>query len=254
MLNHNPSPRFGNTKSALQHLTHHVLTPPESHAWHLIWEDRFASLGDEPAALKWCAMQREALASIFQNNAAAEGIATPEPLAPLLQSYLQTIQTQVKNAARLGWTVKLRDQSAGFDTHGIFSATVDVSGSTIIKTAYLPGFGSSEATRQSQAIPSDPHARSRIASKMRGRDREQRTGARRPGITSRLAERRSGKWSSEEKLYYLVFRPAVQSLRRWQPGLNREVRPNLQDLKSVLPRMSELKLEHWKALRQEVSV
>jgi hypothetical protein len=120
-----------------------------------------------------------------------------------------------------------------------------------LNTAFLPGQGDPLATGESRPTDASTAAITREAGMRSGRhghrDRELIE-------RERLArQRREAAWTPAQRLYYRVFKPAVQFVKRCQHRcrdmLGRETRGDYALLKNVLPHLSQLKLDDWLAMR-----
>lgn len=235
---------FKDDCAAKEHLLWHVLTPQESHAWHEVWSRSFDELEESEPSLNSCYRLRDELAN-------HSGLESPElPLARLLDAYCKAIVSQRSEAEALGWWTDSGGVRATLDTNGIFCIWNTGSAEQYVSTAFLPGFGSAEATVASRETPSDPHARVVGKSWMRGErngERGSRVESSTLGIKDRLKQRRACAWTDSERLYYLVFRVVVQFIRRLQGEHCSGI--GLASLKQVLPPMSRLKYESWMQLR-----
>ncbi|NLY02008.1 MAG: hypothetical protein GXY83_38485, partial [Rhodopirellula sp.] len=112
----------------------------------------------------------------------------------------------------------------------------------------LPGQGDPHQVRQCQE---ESVQRSDVAVEQRRRMRMGRRGQ----FTADTALPRQEFRTVAERLYYSVFKPAVQHIRRTYPDardlFGRAVHCDYGLLKEVLPRMSQLRFEDWLQLRQK---
>ena len=149
------------------------------------------------------------------------------------------------DAARLGWKNWRGGVTIALGTEGILMVIANT-----LKTAFLPGQGDPEAV-VSAAESGGPRSDSPTP-RTRGM-RSGRGGV--PGWTREDRDRwhRQSDWSESQRLYYGVFRPAVQLIRsQYHRGLDVPGR-RLSDyglLKAVLPPMSRLKYHDWLELRE----
>jgi len=140
----------------------------------------------------------------------------------------------------------LERTTVSFGTSGIVTIIEQT-----VRTAFLPGQGSPEATSASQ----DPDQQQGLP-----RERGMRSGrpGRRDQKTSdrdrQIREQREAAWSRSQRLYYRVFKPAVQSVKqshhRNRNMYGKLIRGDYALLKDVLPHLSQFKYEDWLALRQ----
>lgn len=240
---------FTTQESALKHLMLHVLTPSESHAWNTVWHSWFPVLADTDDAMNDCFQLRNQLNKWMHLNSID---LVPKPFDALLEKYLVSIDHEISEAKRLEWCVRERNHLVFIASCGLFCIiTLNEGIPANIATAFLPGFGSREGTTRSNENHSDPHARVQTASRMRTvRDSKSRNSDYSAiSLHPRMKERRSDTFTDDEKLYHLVFRPVIKFIRAWSPGRNNKWNHGLEVIKAVLPPMSRLTLEHWKALR-----
>ncbi len=236
---------FGDWEKAVEHLTHHLLTAPECHAWALVIDD-YTRLVDLRSADARFHFVEQARASHGQSAQA------------LYDRYAHAVSADLRDASQLEWFVQHGQVTVAMGTTGILVVIVAVGGNDtldrprpIVKTAFLAGQGDPEAVRKSHRIP---------AAERRGmmRERPMRT-PKRHGVSGEARGRRQrlreARWSTEERLYYRVFRPSVQHIMRCHHR-NRDMFGRLRGndyalLKDVLPRRSQLKLDHWRELRRD---
>lgn len=272
-----------------RHLNDHVLTPPESHAWGVVWRGQFDCLKDTVAASDECYRLREVgwkaiepgLTRDTAESQATTGQGSPATPAGdaawfrLSVAYQDEIRKSLGRSQRLNWSKSRGEYSIHFDTCGIVLVCRWQGSKGSIKTAFIPGFSTRAATVRSKREWENPHSRVSPSSLMRG-DASSGTRARSQDnhltIRERLAQQHAAKWDAEERLFYLVFRPAVQAVRsRQAPGIESfargsadtdagealgfssgvDMRLTIGDLKAVLPKQSELKMESWKRLMAE---
>lgn len=230
---HNTVQFFSDWQSACNHLRDHLLTEPECFAWLLVdpGYDQILDAGNPDA--RWA----------YADRALSSGGRTAQAFYDL---YCAAVSRDLQDAALLGWHRTTGRATVSLGTSGILTVIEQA-----VKTAFLPGQGITEATK---------------ASKGRGqggglpRERGMRSG--RPGWRDnrssdrdrQIRQQREAQWSRSERLYYRVFRPAVQHLRRSHHH-SRDMFGNLAQsdyalLKDVLPHLSHLKYENWTDLRQ----
>ena len=122
-----------------------------------------------------------------------------------------------------------------------------------VRTAFLPGHGQSQAVVQARQQESDPTGRHQLL-----RERGMRSGRKgqwkQHSAEDPIRQQKSSLRSRDENLYYEVFRPVVQWIRKQYPrvldcnGLV-QIGKDYALLKEVLPPMSGLKLPQWQELR-----
>jgi len=228
---------FETPEKLLQHITLHVLTPEEAHAWYFIWRETDPRLAPTPEGVNSCFQIRSRL---HDDDDLRDSFTA---------QYLMSISEQIQESVELEWTAETYWFQVGFSLSGVFYVLAKASDrSEKLVTAYVPGFGTAAGTKQSREKPADPHARIRCTSWMRDRRETGRADRVEHSIAKRLTDRRVNKWNADQRLYFLVFRPAMQFLRGWQDW-RRPDRLDMSSLQSRLPLMSQLKLESWMELR-----
>lgn len=243
--------QFSNTDSLKKHLNDHVLTPSESYSWGIVWKGEIQFLEESDNGDNTCYRMR---VELFDDMAGEHSLA----LSDLMNRYLTTANDLFTQSQRLGWRVQALRVAACINSSGVVGVFETGASTTIVKTVFIPGFGTADGTLQSQKADSSPHDRVSASgfnsrgSAMRGADSRGRQSdhrdSRRGGIQHRMRNRRAAAWNSDQRVYYLVFRPAIQFLRRLQLGSNACSR-DVALLKSVLPMMSQLKINKWLELR-----
>ena len=83
---------------------------------------------------------------------------------------------------------------------------------------------------------------------MRGRPH-----ARGPSIVDRLRHRRAQAWTPDEQIYFLVFRPVLQFISGWQTWHSAH-KPDISDLRPILPPLHNLDFGAWSKLRDKLGV
>lgn len=232
---------FRDAKRAVQHLRDHVLTAPECEGWAVILDgvmDR-VDLGNDDA--RW----RSARAITDQVQEAQA----------LYDLYSGMIESQFTEAGQLHWFYEQSTLAVGIGTLGVLVVSEGAGGAPdAVKTAFLPGQGVPIAVVRARedSRPTGALARESRAMRAGRRDRLHGDSER----EARECERRMEGMTRDERIYYQVFRPAIQFVRR-QYHRHRDVsgRPMGNDyahLKSVLPPVSQLKYEAWQALRVQL--
>lgn len=225
---------FRSWKAACDHLRDHLLTAPECLAWALVCPEYGAILdpGDADARYRY-----------HDQACATEGASAQE----LYDAYCRAIHNNTTDAARLRWVRSADGVTVALGTDGVLVMIVGRE----VRTAFLPGQGSAQATRESSAklkrggLPRDRGMRS-------GRPER---GSERESHRDRVArEEREARWTRLEKLYYRVFRPAVQFIQKTHRGAcdtnGQVVRSDYALVKSMLPPQSRLTLADWQILRR----
>jgi hypothetical protein len=215
-------------------LRDHVLTAPECSAWAVVIPCLAETIGTDDADKRWN----------YAERAAADRGASAQPLYDL---YCEAIALDSRDAAALHW----------FATPGSVTAAIGTSGILMLieqelVTAFLPGQGSASATRAAQEEGREARGLPRERSMRSGRlGRKQHESPR----ESRRQQRREAGWTPQERLYYRVFRPAVQFVRRshhrCRDMYGRLNRGEYALLKEVLPPSARLKYDDWLALRAQ---
>lgn len=230
---------FQDVLTAWSHVRDHVLTAPECFAWAII-NPNYAKLVDVDDA---DARYDYAAQSDASHGAMAQG---------LYAIYSAAIKENAEDARILGWFKERGDPrgavTVAFGTDGVL---IVMNPKTVI-TAFVPGQGDPSAVqmchqsrfsrglRRERRIRSQPTDRANTAVS----ERERRT-----------RENREQRWSREERLYYRVFRPAVQFIRRCHFGERdfngQESGRDYGLIKDVLPLRSHLRFEGWKSFRRQ---
>jgi hypothetical protein len=224
---------FGTPDAALDHLRHHLLTSPEAEAWALVAPGYEAILDPRSSDARYRYWQK----------AVESGGDSAQPLYDL---YLEAVRGDAADADRLGWLCSAPIGTVAFGTSGVLL----IVGAAVV-TAFLPGQGDPAATRKGQEA--GPNATGLV------REGGMRSG--RPGrFRADEAERerrerleREANWSRAERIYYRVFRSAVQFIRGCHIGqhdpLGRPLRGDYGRLKDVLPSRSRLCYADWAEFR-----
>jgi hypothetical protein len=220
---------FADMERTCSHLGNHLLTAPECAAWSLILPALAEHLDIDDASAR-DAFYKEALAS---RGVSAQAV---------LDLYRQAAECAVSEAYVLSWHASDGRTTVALGTGGVL---VIIEGACVV-TVYLPGQGSAEAVRQSHQAGPGRLGRERglMRRRLEGHPRDRR-----------LREEREAGRSAEQRLYYHVFRPAVQFLReRYHQsyGLDGMRRFDGALLKGVLPPMSRLRLLDWQGYRAQV--
>ncbi|NLF69577.1 MAG: hypothetical protein GX575_11050 [Candidatus Anammoximicrobium sp.] len=220
---------FADWQTACAHLRDHWLTAPECQAWALV-APAYTSLldpGDADARYRYAEQARITAGSSAQ---------------PLYDLCVAAVALEAGDAARLQWVQDDGRVTAAMGTSGVVLLIEGV-----VRTAFVAGQGDPQATKDGQ--------RRRLERRGLPRERPLRSGGH-GGDPHGPQSRRpwEDKWSAEERLYYRVFRPAVQLVKRAQHR-SRDmrggiVRADYALLKGLLPTRSRLKYEDWLELRR----
>lgn len=222
---------FAHWRTACQHVRDHVLTHPEAAAWLLL----------RPELAELVPADFQQLKFLLEQVEQSQGTI----LQTIYACYTAAIDQAAVDASILVWHESRGDKTVALGTTGLLL----VIQRQTLTTAFLPGQGSPEAVRQ---------AREQLGAVL-PRQRQMRSG--RPGwprpetwhLDPKPLQREATR-PHDELLYYRVFRPAVQFVRRQQVsgrGLDgsRFGGNDYSLLKEVLPPMSQLKLPLWRELR-----
>ncbi len=225
---------FTDWQSAYKHLRDHLLTAPECFAWQIVSPTYRQVVNPQDADARWTYSQQAAI---------SEG-RTAQRLYDL---YRVAVSQDIDDSVVLGWCRGEGRLTVCLGTSGIL-ALFD---HRAVRTAFLPGQGSSQATRTSQQAE-QPRGLPREAGMRAGR--VGRRGREAVEHDRRLRQQREAAWSPAQRLYHRVFKPAVQFVKRCHHR-NRDmhgrlIRGDYALLKEVLPHLSQLKYEHWLLLRQ----
>jgi hypothetical protein len=221
---------FADLERALRHLGDHMLAAPECAAWCLVLPDLADHIDPEDAN------SREAY---FRQARATRGVSAQ----PVFDLYRAASARAAGEAFLLNWHATDGRTTVALGTAGVL---VLIDGPSVT-TVYLPGQGNPAAVRASREAEPDRLGRER---------RLMRRSDRRPAGERRRQARREARRSAEEGLYYGVFRPAVQFLRRrYHQSYTLDGVRRYDDalLKGVLPPMSRLGLAGWQGYRAQVS-
>jgi hypothetical protein len=221
---------FADLERALRHLGDHLLTAPECQGWALV----LPALADHVDP-----HDAEARAAFFRRARSTHGVSAQA----VFDLYREASARTASDAFLLNWHASDGPTTAALGTSGVL---VLIDGPSVV-TVYLPGQGDPAAVRASGEAGAGCLGRERqLMRRPEHRGRRER----------QEQERREARRSPEERLYYDVFRPAVQFLRKryhrsWT--LDGERRHDDALLKKVLPPMSRLGLEGWQGCRAQVA-
>lgn len=223
---------FGDTGRAIAHLRDHLLTAPECEAWAVVIPQYSSLLDptDGKSRFRYC----ESITESASNG------------QPLYDLYKAAIVEASDEAAVLHWYCSEGQVTVALGTSGVL---ILIEG--VLKTALLPGQGSAEATRQSHERIVEGFGLPREVGMRSGRPGKWRPVTERE---TRDRERREESWPHETRLYYRVFRPAVQFIKKCHHH-NRNMfgewrHQDYALLKDILPPRSNLKLEQWQSMRK----
>jgi len=236
-------PQFSDNYSAIKHFIRHVLTPVESHAWHEVFAQSQPFLDESSESLDICFQLRSECS--IQTNVAKLSIHARHAF----EKYVRSIESSYTQSKAIGWQFVAGNWHVCIDTNGVFCVLENTSDRMSVTTSFIPGFGSAVAVKESAASAANPHARVTNKSWMRGDDTSPNGRPRQSSIQERTSNRHAANWSTQQRIYHLVFRPVMQFIRGYQPG-EKKYSVGIEHLKSVLPAMSQLKYENWLLIRQ----
>ncbi len=221
---------FASWERAIEHLCDHVLTDPECRAWAMVLDEPDALPGAEDA------LARQEIVRQARETAgsSAQG---------LYDLYAGAIRQASRDATTLGWHNSESRVTVALGSAGVLF----VIDGPLVVTAMLPGQGHGETVRAARG------SADRLLPRERGM-RSGRPGRSLPRREERRRQQRQQNWTGEERLYYEVFRPAVQFIRSryhsYRDAGGRLLRCDYALLKAVLPPCSELSLEGWQQRRR----
>jgi hypothetical protein len=242
---------FSSWRNAVSHILNHLLTYPECLAWAELIEDLadFVDVRDDNQRFR-CA--REYLKE--------EG----RYAQPLYERYKEQTQLALTDARRLGWWGESEHgnddpATAGSDTIGSTDESIEflgicgiygVAGENSIKTAYLAG----QTSIWGKVLQEMPTAKNPLPRE--GRCAVKPQWRRMKDRRARMADqKRKEKWSRLERVYYLLFRRAVQDVRcRFHDTSDMQGRreKGMAALRRRMPRMSQLDFPSWRKIWQEL--
>jgi hypothetical protein len=227
-------PAFRCAEDALRHLLDHVVTHPECCAWALVLPQYDALLDWRDADARW--------------RFAAEALATSGDSAQALYDlYREAVDSDAQGAGRLRWFVRRGSVTVALGTRGILLVVER----DVLVTAFLPGQGDPRRVVRTQRQGADGQSAPVLPREGRGRWRGN-PGWEHPRESRRRLEVEE-RWTPAERLYYRVFRPAVQFVRATSYDTSGMLGRPLRDyglLRRCLPRMSRLRLQDWLACRR----
>jgi hypothetical protein len=250
---------YATCEDARKHLIYHLLGPGEAEAWLLLEPRLQEYFADGRDAARW--RQR-----LEHHDADAQ---------LLYDLYCEVVQIEMEDARRLHWHAQERRRlpvCVGLGTGGVLAVFEQTPQGWVLKTAFIAGAGRGVWVRRRQGWDKDGippghipgkllEQDKRILRSLRRRSLRRRQGmraGRSPDVRARdrqLLEQRQARWSPEERIYYLVFRPALQFIwRQQETNVLPDGRIYSRDyalLKMVLPLRSELTFDVWQQCRQK---
>jgi hypothetical protein len=226
---------FRDWGAAGKHLRDHLLTAPECHAWVLVAPAYPDVLDPADADCRWR----------YWEQAQASRGASAQALYDL---YREASASAAADAHVLGWVREEGSVTVAVGTSGVLLV---VEGGTL-QTAFLPGQGDPNATRQAGAAPGPERGLVRERGMRSGREATSGKDRRARDLAAQV--RREAAWSADERLYHKVFRPCLQFLKRChhrhRDMYGRLLRHDYALLKDCLPARNQLKCDGWLALRR----
>ena len=224
---------FARWEYAVEHVRDHVLSRPESEAWRLVapvLEGLFAFEDDD---------RRWELVRAAQSDAGAS-------LQPVYDEYAGAIGAAAGDARTLGWHVSDRRTTVAIGTSGVLTLF-----EPYIRSAFLPGQGDPGRVEAAKGVAPTSAQMPRHRPMLPGGAAARRSE---PAPNEPAPIDRERAWSHAAKLYYRVFKPAVQHVRsryhRASDMRGRIQRCDYALLKDVLPRRSRLGFDRWCELRR----
>jgi len=219
---------FQDSVAATTHMRDHLLSQPECHAWGTL----------EPGLGQLVNLQNPGARWKFASGTGSTDNANAERLYSL---YCDAVERNLEDAGWLGWHASAGQVTVVLGLDGVLSV---IAGDTL-RTAFLPGQGSSDAVKRSrQESCSDNELPREVAFSRRSSRRRKKSG---------LPWGLEAKRTPEERLYYEVFRPAVKFIRKchYHDGKVCPVDSGNQYglLKKCLPGMKALSLKNWTEMR-----
>jgi len=224
---------FSDWPEACGHLRDHLLSSPECQAWALVVPSYLDVLDPADEDARW---------SYAQRAFATQGV----DAQPLYDVYLLAVTRDMADASILAWYRSEGSLTVGMGTSGVL-VIIDHT----VRTAFLAGQGDAQRTRAA-----------RQAVRPGGLPRESGMRRKRPGrwdhrLTDRecrVRERREASWTAPQRLYFHVFKPAIQFVKqrhhRCRNMYGEITRGDYALLQDVLPPLSQLNFESWAALRR----
>ena len=170
----------------------------------------------------------------------AQGLEKPDQWwAELFHEYAEQIAKAIQQSCNNDWHVSNNDQWRGLSLFGVFWAASKQPATARVRTAYLPspggtvpdgkdGYRRQRNYRNAIRQPRSSDVREEDERFIRFHD-----------ISARADEK---KWNSNRRIFHLLFRPAVQWLRKKYVAQNTQMTG---DLCKKLGRSSGLKFDSW---------
>lgn len=229
---------FAAVERACCHLRDHVLSLPEREAWTLICPALRELLGTDPD------LGGRLYATVLKD---------PPLLQNVYDAFADAVRLELADGAEQRWVATAQNPARrstvvlAMGTSGV----VIVAENNIVRTAFLPGQGSPAATEDSRDCGWDSLVMPRHRPMRSGRTDER--GHPLHPREERRKERREVRWTDEQRMYFKVFRVAVQFVRRFPNRSYKEDDGKRTGeygvLKQVLPPTGRLKFEDWHRIR-----
>jgi len=228
---------FQDWEKAYKHVRDHLLSRPERDGWRLVIPEINGLLDLDNEDAVWDYHRRAARTS----GSSAQD---------LYDCYSRAVEADCLDSKTLGWHRTEEQTTIALGTSGVLTVVTN----QVVKSARLPGLGIAEMTIESHGIPVDSPRMPRHRP-MRSWHRNGKSDERHPKEERRKEERES-QWTREQKLFFRVFRMAVQHIMRayhrsYDLLGERFHGDDAAWLKDTLPRRSRLKFEDWLKLREQ---
>lgn len=211
---------FGDLASASEHIAKHLLGAEEANRWKFVIPAIIEHLGD--------------IGEDRERHRLYNSLRREEVLKILYELYCRSIELNLQDACKLGWYGARRSGGGWVGVALGTSGVLIVAEHGVIVTAFLP--------KKSDGGGGEPGGR-----------RHRMRGGKAP---EHAPERHTQRWCAAEWLYYRVFRPALQFVRRAvyepiPPGVDPNARRNdYWILKDCVPVVRSVKYDDWVELRQ----
>ena len=228
---------FQDGERAYKHVRDHLLSRPERDSWRLVIPELERLLDFDNENAVWDFHRRAARTSgVMAQN--------------LYDCYSRAVEADCLDSGRLGWHRTEEQTTISLGTSGVLTVIT----SRVVRSARLPGLGTAEVTIKSHGVPVDSPKMPRHRP-MRSWHRNGKSDERHPK-EERRKEKRESRWTEEQKLFFRVFRVAVQHIMRsyhrsYDLLGERFHGDDAAWLKDTLPRRSRLKFEDWVKLREQ---
>ncbi|MCA9190405.1 MAG: hypothetical protein KDB03_01530 [Planctomycetales bacterium] len=230
---------FRDWENAHAHIRDHVLTEPETLGWHEL-----------------SPLFREAV-PVFEDrvnhtfSSWDEGSKNPNSWwRTLYELYTEQAALAIDHSARFDWLVGHGRKQSGLSLCGVFWAVDASQTSSILLTAFLPAVGgnsSSDGNSLSEPVKKQAYRQRDYRSAIFKFERHSDTQYAKYESTLQRADDKD--WSSDRRIYQLLFRPAVQWIRKRRAAENRY---EFSALHEKLGTMKSLDFDSWLERRKAV--